>query len=244
MTRTLYLFVFGLVVFLSALVIFAPAAVAPRFVQLPDGVKFSAVEGKLWHPIFREVYAHSLPVGDMTVSLSPLSILTGKTTALISLTGNRFEGSGKLTIADTALLENFKFRGKTQFNSGGQALSSMVTLQGERLAWNKEGKCIAARASLITDGISVALANILNDIPETVADITCENGILQVSFSQNLGFGALSGSGVIDDPNALNLALVLRFSDQAVISDTEATFLQDLGFRQRHDGWHSEVKFQ
>lgn len=244
MIKTPYLFAFGFLVFVCTLVIFAPASLAPRFVQLPVGVKFEALEGMLWNPTFKQIHVQSLPLGDMTVSLSPLSLFTGGASGVVSVTGNRFYGSGWVTIADTLLLENFNFTGQTKVNFGDTSVASRVTLQGERLAWNNQGQCVAAQARLITDSISVVLADLRSDINETVADITCEDGNLQVSFSQNLGVGTLSGSGVVVGASTLSLALVLRFADQAAISEVEVAFLQDLGFSQAEDGWHSEVTMQ
>ena len=244
MINAKYLFTFGLLLFVGVFTAFAPAAIAPRFVQFPAAFTYSALEGTLWNVSVKDAYWQSRSVGDVSFSISPAAIFSGATTGQFLLQKKNTGGSGRATVSETLLLENFEFHDQLRVKLGAVPLVGGVTIVGKHLEWNSRGQCLAVKATLTTDIPAIMLADFRSGIPDTVANLSCANGDLQVSFEQDVGVGRLSGTGNVQGSAVVNLELVLRFSDQAAISDPTTKFIRRLGFRLKQDGWYSEVILQ
>lgn len=241
MIRATYLFGFGFLVFVSFFAVSAPASIIPRITTLPDGVSYSSIEGTLWNMTLRDTHWGTFSLGDISVSSSPLALLTGSATGSFHLERKGFTGSGLVSVSEILSLDDFQFGLNAEFGLGGTSLPVTIKIHGQKLEWNKQGQCLTARARLVTNAPAIVFAGFQNDIADTAANITCDNGRLRVSFSQDIGLANLSGAGVILGEDVLNLALVLRFPDQTAISEVAAAFMREYGFKQQPDGWHSKV---
>lgn len=244
MIRVKYLFAFGFAVFVGVFAAFAPAAIAPRFAQFPAEITYSAVEGTLWNMTITNTHWRSRPLGDVFISLSPVSAFLGQARGMLKLKENNLNGSAIISIASTTSLEKFEFEISTQIKLGEILFPADVIIRGDRIEWDRRGRCLSAQASLSTNLPAVVLVDFQENITDTVADIRCDDGRLLVVFSQGIGFARLSGTGVFTGADALDLELVLRFVDQTAIPEAAAVFVRRLGFTQKHDGWYSEVTLQ
>jgi len=242
--KTKYLLAYGLLLFTGIFATFAPAAIAPRFVRLPADFSYFSLEGTLWNMTAKDAHWQSRSVGDVNFSVNPLSIFTGTVNGQFAVQKKSFSGFGDVTLSDTLLLDDFEFEAQLSTKLGAVPVAGAVTIAGEQLEWDNRGQCLEAKANLTTNIPAVLLADFRSNMPDTIANINCINGRLQVSFNQDFGVGSLSGTGAISGTGMLNLALVLRFSDQAAISGAPAEFIRQRGFSLKQDGWYSEVKLK
>jgi len=236
-----HLLVFGLLVFAGAFAVFAPATIAPRVIEFPAGVAYSSLEGTLWNMKFRNTYFRALPIGDIDVALSPLPLIIGEAQSTFKIEGGSVRGSGAVSVGKLVALENFEFSTQAKVNFGSSRIYADMTVEGESIKWDRRGQCISAQAKLITNAPKKAFAAFQENLPDTVADIECIDGRMEVVFSQDVGVSRLSGKGVFTEFATLDLELVLRFPDQAAMPEIAAGFMRHFGFAQKQDGWYSEV---
>lgn len=244
MIKARYLLVYGLLVFAIVFTVFAPATIVPRDADFPKGVTYSSLEGTLWKMTFKGAHVRSRPIGDVTVSLYPLSVLFGTAQGAFEIDHDNLNGSGTVSVDNLITMESFEFSTQTPFNFGTARVLAHVILEGERIEWDRNGQCVSAQGKLVTNGPALLLEGFQKNFPDTVANISCNDGDVQVTFEQDIGVAHLSGSGVFIGSTMLDIELFLRFPDQAAIPATAADFLRQVGFKQKQDGWYSEVTLQ
>lgn len=244
MTKIRYLLALAALVFISALVVFAPARIVPRFIELPAALSYSGLEGSFWGATFTNVHWRSRAFGDIRLSLKPLSAVLGIAKAQVELSRIDHKASGLVTFLDGVLLENFEAESQVRTTLGALPVTGLVKISGARLAWDKQGQCTLAQASLTTNIPAALLADFDKNLTDTVADFTCEGGRLSFVFEQDFAAGTLLGTGKFVAVDAVNLELVLRFADEAAIPDTVIVFMHRLGFEQKRNGWYNDVILQ
>lgn len=244
MIKARYLAAFLVLVFVSVLVVFAPARIVPRFIELPAALGYSGIEGSFWRATFTNVHWRSRAVGDVSFSLDPLTAILGSLQAQIELDSNDQKASGLVIMSDVVLLEDFEIESQMRTKLGILPITGLVKISGARLAWDRQGQCTLAQASLTTNIPAVLLADFDKNLTETAADFTCDGGQLSFAFKQNFAAGTLLGTGRFIAVDTVNLELVLRFAGETVIPDAAIVFMRRLGFEQKQDGWYNDVVLQ
>ncbi len=244
MTKFRYLLAVAALVFVSVLIVFAPARIVPRFIELPAALSYSGLEGSFWRPTFTNVHWRSRAFGDVRLSLKPLSAVLGLAKAQVELSGLDQKASGLVTLLDGVLLEDFEAESQMQTTLGTRPVAGLVKVSGAQLAWDKQGQCTLAQASLTTNIPAALLADFDKNLTETVANFICEDGRLSFVFEQGFAVGTLSGTGKFVAVDTVNLELVLRFAGEAAIPDAAIVFMRRLGFEQKQNGWYNDVVMQ
>ena len=97
--RNLFLIVLVLVLLVVGMLAFLPARIATDFVGYRIGpVKLGIVDGTLWRGQVSPVSINEQPIGNMSWTLSPLSLLGARVDAQVSLRGDTYNGDSAVSV--------------------------------------------------------------------------------------------------------------------------------------------------
>lgn len=241
MTKVRDLLLVAILVFVVAFTVYLPAAAALRFVALPKGMTYRSVQGSVWHMRFHDVALFGRPIGILELSLSPLSIM-GSTQGTAKITGPDMRAEFVFAFGETLLVDKLFIATDIQTSLMGLAASGTADISDAYLVLDPSGRCREATGRLETDVFRAAFTafGVASDM--VTANLRCDSGVLSFAFSRQLDGGVLDVQGWLARPQEINLAMQLRFDDQARMPHQWIDGLGRAGFQATDDGWRAEVR--
>lgn len=208
--------------------------------QLPMnamGVQWTQSEGTVWNGRIMGVYLNGQPVGDIDVSLRPLSLITMRPEVAFQWGGAGGRGAGTLAMSDD-IIEANDLRIEQRI-SALESLSPEVRAIGGvfRLtqgAVRIEGlRCTSATGRLSSNTLSIAAERFGREFSELSGSLDCEDGAFNIQ---------MNGSGPTGDTIAIVAdATLYGRSEIEVVANTNdneiETLLANAGFSRRNGVW-------
>jgi len=180
----------GLVIFTGAIAYFAPASIIEKF--LPSNISAAGLSGTLLNGNVQNIVIDKIGLQNTKWSANPLSLLTGKVKADVSIDSNNLKGDFETTYAGSNVLTN-------DIDLNGEL--SLLSPYFERYGLTINGQFDAQFANLhIRDGIpydangtlKTSDTSILGFLPLNLGDVNSEFSPLED------GNGELDVNGVIN----------------------------------------------
>lgn len=187
---------FGVLVFAVSLVTRLPMALAVEKANLP--ITYDTVSGTIWNGSLRGIEVNGQAVGDLSLRLHALSLLTGQAKANLALQGSGVTGSGVISA-----------RGRSVRIQNGAALVALEPLRlrdvfGQRLRGQLDADVRELRVS--TQGCQVADFTVTTD-----------------ALTRSLGAYASGGLDLSGEGRCEGDALVVPLAGSSPEADVEAT---------------------
>ncbi len=241
MTKVRDLLLLVILVFIVAFGVYLPAAVALRFVDLPTGMTYRSVQGSVWHMRFEETVLFGRPIGMLELSPSPISIL-GSTQGTAKIAGSDMQAEFVFEFDETLHVDELFVTTGIQTSLMGLAASGVADISDANLVLEPSGRCREASGRLKTDIFRAAFTAFGLASDAITTNLRCDAGVLSFSFSRQLDGGVLDIQGRLTRPQEINLAMQLRFDDQARMPQQWINGLGRAGFQATDDGWRAEVR--
>ncbi|MGI9227990.1 MAG: type II secretion system protein N [Gammaproteobacteria bacterium] len=225
----------GIVIFSCAFVYFAPASLIQKF--LPNEISVSGVSGTVWNGNLQTIVFDQVGIQNTKWSSNPLSLLTGKLQADISIDSNNLKGNLETSYSGT------KIRAEDVLLDGDL---SLLMPYFEKFGLTISGKFNANFNSLEVenglpkqaDGVlNTYNTNILGVFPLNLGDITgifedrAQGMLIKVENSN----GELDLNGAITVDENGNYLADMNFSKNSETSDQVIQTIQLLGTKISED---------
>lgn len=217
----------SLLVFLSVLIVKAPASILSRVAEknIP-GLSYSQAKGSVWEGHFEGVSINAVDLGRASYRIAPLSILTGRPHIKLSLSGGDLVGDVDIKIAHNRLdmgpsALTVRLAGVSTIKPFGQPVSGRAVIHVDQLIVSKTG-CDAAQLTIVTDFLDQPARQWGSQGFELSGPGRCDNEDLVVD---------LAGAGAEGNANlALRLRPDLSFSVAASAKPEKESVAEALAF--------------
>ncbi|MEM9809652.1 MAG: type II secretion system protein N [Pseudomonadota bacterium] len=226
------LIIIGVVTFLAGMIAQFPLAAIVDRAGLPIG--YTGVSGTIWNGEIRGLQASGQRVGDATLKVQALPLLTGRLLADVTLRGEGVHLDGRVGLRGATLvahdldadvrLERFALR-----DVFGQRLRGQLQANVKEFAFDRKG-CRAADLTVHTDAIKQSLGAFADRGFDLSGQGRCEGDALVVPLSGAADDGSLAAE--------LRLTPDGRYrSELSVIPEALAlgAYLQSVGFERDGD---------
>ncbi len=225
----------GLVIFACAFVYFAPASLIQKF--LPNDITVSGVSGTVWNGNLQTIVFDQIGIQNTKWSSNPLSLLTGKLKADVSINSNNLKGnfetsySGTKVSANDVLLKGDLSLLMPYFEKYGLTISGQFNADFNSLE-------VANGLPKYADGVLHTYnTNILGIFPLNLGDIT---GVFEqqgqdmlIKVDNSSGELDLNGAITVDEHG--NYFADMTFSKNSNTSDQILQTIQLLGTKIGED---------
>ncbi|MEM7493248.1 MAG: type II secretion system protein N [Pseudomonadota bacterium] len=232
-----YLILFCLVVLVGATLLTPLGFVLKQSGVDRSGAGWASAEGSIVQGRINGLYVGTQPIGDVRMTLRPLSLLSGKATYDVTWSGPGGRGSGLLSASRNALeLSDVRAQQRVQAIEGlapaVRAVGGEVRLRDGAAKVTRAG-CERASGDISTDTLSLAAKQYGKQFGELSGPISCLEG----AFVVNLDGTGPDGDRVTVAASATPLGQT-SFAATVTTSDSEISFLLPrLGFERRGDDW-------
>lgn len=226
-----------------AFAVFAVSQVPLGFVlrRLPlnaMGVQWTQTEGTIWDGRVMGVYLNAQPLGDVDVSLDPLSLISLQPGMDIQWGGAGGRGAARFTILDRYSFQASDLRVEQRV-AALESLSSELrsiggTLRvGQGAVTINGAQCVSATGNLQADTLALAARQFGRTFSDLTGTVSCEDGAFRI---------IMNGTGPDGDSVAIAAnANMLGRADINVVANTADRDLQALlanaGFSRQDGQW-------
>ncbi len=241
MRAALLIFVFALAFLAGAVARFPLSAALSLGGARAEGLDWRAAEGTVWSGRVRGLTVRDYPLGDASLSLSPLSLLTLSPAADVALAGPEANGRARivLTPGGAARLSDgqasLRLSELTAIDARLRARGGSLTARDVEIAF-RDGRCTQARGALQTDALTYGFGG---DWRGPVLDgaMACDNGVLVMALTgadeaQEVEARAMLGRG------ETRVEAAVRSDDPAL-----ARIAPLIGFTPYGEGWRYQRSF-
>lgn len=207
----------GLVIFVGAVAYFAPASIIEKF--LPSNISASGLSGTLMNGNVQNIVIDKIGLQNTKWSASPLSLLTGKVKANVTIDSSNLKGDFETTYAGSDVLTK-------DINLNGEL--SILSPYFERFGLTINGKFNAQFANLhIKDGIPYDASGTLNTSNTSILGFLPLNlGNVNSDFSpqeDGIQIYLSNRNGELDVNGVINIASNGVFNADLTLSRNERT---------------------
>lgn len=238
MIRGIFLGLIFLIALILAAVFLTPLDFVLKQTGLNQaGVGWANVEGNILKGRINGLYVQSQPIGDVRLTLRPMSLLSGKATYDITWSGLGGRGSGTVSASSSALeLSDVRGQQSVQALEGlappVRAIGGNIRLTGGAATLTRAG-CEYGAGELSTDTLSRAAQQYGKTFNDLSGPISCVDGMVVVN---------MDGTGDMGDRITIAASATptgsTSFAATVTTSDRDLTFLLPrLGFERRGDDW-------
>lgn len=215
--KTLIKLILGLVIFVGAAAYFAPASIIEKF--LPSNISASGLSGTLLNGNVQNIVIDKIGLQNTKWSASPLSLLTGKVKADVTIDSSNLKGDFETTYAGSEILTK-------DINLNGEL--SILGPYFERFGLTINGKFDAQFSNLhIKNGIPYDASGTLNTTNTSILGFLPLNlGNVNSEFSQQddgIQIYLSNRNGELDANGVINIASNGVFNVDLTLSRNERT---------------------
>ena len=231
------------VIAILALIGFAAAQIPLGFVlrKLPlnsMGVQWTQSEGTIWNGRIMGVYANGQPVGDVDLSLKPMSLVTFKPELEFQWGGAGGRGAGTIRLlgSDSVEARDVRFQQNVAELEGlandVRAVGGTIRMSGGAVTI-EDGACRSASGNFSADTLSLAAQQFGREFSDLTGTLSCSAG----AFDIDLGGEGPAGDRVTIDASATlqgqgTIDVIVETQDREV-----ETLLANAGFSREGEAW-------
>lgn len=234
--RTKLLLAVAALVFVSTLIMTAPASFLSLFVDFEKNrISYSDIQGRVWKGEIKDASVAGAPLGDVAFQISPLSLLRFSPVVSLSATDGAIEGAGRisarpgqaLTLRDVSA--DIQLAAVAPRGVFGEPAFGLAKVQIERVSLTRNEGCIAADGTLWTDVLDAPAKRF--DLPALPMSggFTCDEGDLVINLA---GDNNRAGAEIvvrIDRTFAYEISATARPAEESVASALRIFGFEDEG---------------
>ncbi len=183
------LFIVGVLAFLMAIVVSAPATLITPFLNAGGkSVRYQEVTGTIWKGEVRGLSTGDVHLGDVSFRLRPLAFLTGAASTDITARDGAAIGAGRVnvhfisrrvSVRDASFA--FDLSSVRRYSLFGIPYQGRIEARGANLDWSRNG-CSSASGEIWTDVLDASAKTLVGESLLLAGPASCESGRIMVAL--------------------------------------------------------------